>query len=107
MEKQQQLSRLVTQVVLGSFASTTSTIEHVGNIPFQGDPLVATEQEIVDAIENERTRCVNLLDRYRHEFEGSIFLSLWCRIRNQIAAGIQPEEADFQKQFEDEDFIED
>lgn len=65
--------------------------------------MAATDKDILDAIEAERTRCVELLECYRAEFEGTTFIHLWCRIRNQIAAGTDPSKSDFFSQFLESD----
>ena len=60
------------------------------------------EEQAAAAVEAERQRCVDLIDLYRKEFDGSPLQSLWCRIRNQIALGTQPDKADLRSQFEDD-----
>ncbi len=65
--------------------------------------MAATDKDILNAIEAERTRCVELLECYRGEFEGTTFIHLWCRIRNQIAAGTDPAKSDFFSQFLESD----
>ena len=55
------------------------------------------------AIETERNRCELLLDLYRQCFKDKGLEHLWCRIRNQIALGVEPKDADFASQFIDDD----
>lgn len=42
------------------------------------------------AVEAERNRCIAIMDLYRHEFADAHLAHVWCRARNQIAAGEVP-----------------
>ncbi len=67
---------------------------------------MTTKKEIEEAVQRERDRCAGLMDAYRQDFENSpdeMMASLWCRIRNQITLGVDPENSDFGSQFSDED----
>lgn len=65
--------------------------------------MTSQEKEVVAAIETERQRCVEIIELYRREFDGSALQSVWCRIRNQIALGTPPDKADLRSQFEGDD----
>ncbi len=60
------------------------------------------KKAVEQAVEDERNRCVGLLEFYKHEFDRTALQALWCRIRNQIALGTQPDKADLRSQFEDD-----
>lgn len=73
---------------------------------------MANDKEIEQAVLAERDRCTALLEAYREMFESSTdkwMGNLWCRIRNQIANGAKPEEADLavQLNLDEEDEFED
>ena len=61
------------------------------------------DDQIAAAVEAERSRCAKLLDFYRKDFLDTPYEPLWCRIRNQIAMGTDPEKADLASQFSDDD----
>ncbi len=67
-----------------------------------------TNDDIERAIEAERTRCLELLEIYRPNFDQSTdrFMgSVWCRIYNQINMGVPSDGAAFGPHsiFEDDD----
>ncbi len=57
-----------------------------------------SEDPIELAIQAERARCIALLELYRRDMEAGGLDSLWCRIRNQIAMGIEVGGASFESQ---------
>ncbi len=45
------------------------------------------DDKVAEAVEAERQRCVEIIDMYQGEFDGSPLYQVWCRMRNQVAAG--------------------
>ncbi len=64
---------------------------------------MATDKEIENAVNDERDRCIKLLEFYQHEFKDSILMHVWIRCRNQIAMGTDPAKADFRSQMLDDE----
>lgn len=55
------------------------------------------QDEVAAAVEAERRRCIEIVDLYQGEFDGSPLYAVWCRMRNQIAAAMRVENQEEKK----------